>query len=77
MRAPQATMLRLRPPRMRRAPRQVYISTKSWKRGEKAKDERPTPVKPSAMARERFRVKYCITDATIGVKTNAQPEPGG
>ena len=75
MRAPQATMLRLRPPRMSRAPRQAYTSTRYWKSGEKAKEERPTPVKPSAMASERRRVKYCITDPTVGVKTKAQPVP--
>ena len=75
--APQATMLRLRPPRMSRAPCQAYTSTRSWKSGEKAKEEKPTPVKPTDMASKRRRVKYCITDATVGMKTKAQPTPEG
>lgn len=73
--APQGTMLRLRPPNMSRAPRQAYISTSHWKRGLKAKEERPMLEKPSPSTRVRRRVKLAITVATIGVKTRPQPNP--
>lgn len=77
MRAPQGTMLRLRPPRIRRAPRHVYISTSSWKSGLKAKEERPMLENASPNARVRRRVKLAKTVATMGVNTSPQPKPGG
>lgn len=77
MRAPQGTMLRLRPPRISRAPRQAYISTRSWKRGLKAKEERPMLENARPNARVRRRVKFAMTVATMGVKTSPQPRPGG
>lgn len=77
MRAPQGTMFRLRPPRIRRAPRQAYFSTSSWKSGLKAKEERPMLENPSPNARVRRRVKFAMTVATMGVKTSPQPKPGG
>lgn len=76
-RAPQGTMLRLRPPRIRRAPRQAYVSTSSWKSGLKAKEEIPTLENASPNARARRRVKLAMTVATMGVKTSPQPKPGG
>lgn len=76
MRAPQGTMLRLRPPRIRRAPRQAYISISSWKSGLKAKEESPMLENASPNARVRRRVKLAMTVATMGVKISPQPKPG-
>lgn len=77
MRAPHGTMLRLMPPRMRRAPRHVYFSTSSWNRGLKAKEESPILDSASPRARVRRRVKWAMTVATMGVKTSPQPRPRG
>lgn len=77
IRAPQGTMLRLRPPRIRRAPRHAYISTSHWNSGLNAKEERPMLEKPNPNARARQRVKLAMTVATMGVKISPQPKPGG
>lgn len=77
IRAPQGTKFRLRPPRMRIAPRQVYFSTRSWNRGLKAKEESPTLDRETPSARVRCRVKWAITVASMGVNTSPQPKPGG
>lgn len=77
IRAPHGTKLRLRPPRIRSAPRQVYFSTSSWKRGLKAKEESPTPDSATPSARVRRRVKCAMTVPNMGVKTRPQPKPGG
>lgn len=62
---------------MRIAPRQVYLSTRSWKRGLKAKEESPTLDREIPSARVRRRVKWAITVASMGVNTSPQPNPGG
>lgn len=77
MRAPQGIMLRLRPPRIRRAPRQVYVSTSSWNRGLKAKDENPMLESATPSASVRRRVMWAMTVAIMGVKMKPQPKPGG
>lgn len=75
IRAPLTIILKLRPPRIKSAPRHPYNCTRYWKSGENAKEDKPTPVKPRPIARERRVLKYCITEATVGVKTSAQPDP--
>lgn len=59
------------------APRQVYFSTSSWKRGLKAKEESPTLDREIPSARVRRRVKWAMTVASMGVNTSPQPKPGG
>lgn len=59
------------------APRQVYLSTRSWKRGLNAKEESPTLDREIPSARVRLRVKWAITVASMGVNTSPQPKPGG
>lgn len=59
------------------APLQVYLSTSSWKRGLKAKEESPTLDREIPTARVRLRVKWAITVASMGVNTSPQPKPGG
>lgn len=62
---------------MRIAPRQVYLSTRNWKRGLNAKEESPTLDREMPRARVRCRVKWAITVATMGMNTSPQPKPGG